>query len=93
LITVPPGRSPLPARRDRAGAERTPADLLGGRLRDDWRRDDGVTRMRPPSAARVWRATSITLSAENLLESQRGEPDGATIIPGRTLVAGVRTAF
>jgi iron complex outermembrane receptor protein len=33
------------------------------------------------------------LTADNLLDRQRGEPDNLTIVPGRTLLLGLRAAF
>jgi iron complex outermembrane receptor protein len=33
------------------------------------------------------------LTGENLLDLQRGEPDNATIVPGRTVLLGVRAAI
>src|SRR5204863_139604 len=33
------------------------------------------------------------LSADNLLNYQRGEPDNITVVPGRTILSGVRVKF
>jgi hypothetical protein len=36
---------------------------------------------------------SVELSADNLLNYQRGEPDNITVVPGRTIMSGVRVKF
>jgi iron complex outermembrane receptor protein len=36
---------------------------------------------------------TFTLDGENLLNEQRGEPDNVTVLPGRTLSAGLRLRF
>jgi iron complex outermembrane receptor protein len=36
---------------------------------------------------------SLMLDGENLLDEQRGEPDNITVLPGRTLSAGLRVRF
>ncbi len=33
------------------------------------------------------------IDGENLLDEQRGEPDNVTVLPGRTLSAGLRLSF
>ena len=37
--------------------------------------------------------TWVSLSGENLLNRQLGEPDNVTVVPGRTITLGLRTAF
>ncbi|NUR35196.1 MAG: hypothetical protein HOQ17_07970 [Gemmatimonadaceae bacterium] len=37
--------------------------------------------------------TWVSLSGENLLNRQLGEPDNVTVVPGRTINLGLRTAF
>lgn len=76
-----------------ARAQRAPPDVLGSRLRAYWREYDGVARMRATTTREIRRGTSLTVTAENLLDRQRGEPDNTTIVPGRTVVMGMRTAF
>jgi iron complex outermembrane receptor protein len=39
------------------------------------------------------RGMTFTLDGENLLNEQRGEPDNITVLPGRTLSAGLRLRF
>ena len=38
-------------------------------------------------------ALGLTLSGRNLLDIQRGEPDDLTVLPGRTLTAGLTAKF
>jgi len=33
------------------------------------------------------------VTGTNLLDRQQGEPDNATVLPGRTVTAGVRATF
>ena len=63
------------------------------RLRDYWRAYDGVTRLGARASVTLWRTTALTIAADNLLDRQTGEPDNATVLPGRTLLAGLRTGF
>jgi hypothetical protein len=35
----------------------------------------------------------LSLMADNLLDVRQGEPDNLTILPGRTISAGVRARF
>jgi len=68
-------------------------DLMGLRLRQYWRTYNGGLRLRA-SASRDLRDTfSIQLSAENLLNYQRDEPDNITVVPGRTIMTGLRVKF
>jgi iron complex outermembrane receptor protein len=67
-----------------------PRQFVGTALRGYWRRYDGVTRLRGQLEYRVARTLALGVSAENLLDRQLGEPDNATILPGRTITAGVR---
>jgi iron complex outermembrane receptor protein len=70
-----------------------PKTVTGLHLRDYWREYDGATRIRGNVAYAFSRAFSFTLSGDNLLNIQRGEPDNITVVPGRTLTAGIRTRF
>jgi iron complex outermembrane receptor protein len=67
-----------------------PRAFVGPALRAYWRRYDGVTRLRGQLGYRVARTLSLDVSADNLLDRQLGEPDNATIVPGRTVTVGVR---
>jgi iron complex outermembrane receptor protein len=64
--------------------------LIGDGLRSYWRRYDGATRLSASSSFELRPGLSFVLSADNLFDRQRGEPDNATIVPGRSLVVGVR---
>ncbi len=70
-----------------------PDDLVGERLRSYWREYNGVTRLRASLSRDLFRGLSLTLTGDNLLGQQRGEPDNATIVPGRTITAGLKAKF
>jgi hypothetical protein len=36
---------------------------------------------------------ALDISGENLLNHQRGEPDNITVVPGRTILTGLRLKF
>ncbi|MFN0100420.1 MAG: TonB-dependent receptor [Gemmatimonadaceae bacterium] len=67
--------------------------LAGAELRGYWRKYDGATRLRAGITRELWSSTTLVLTGENLLDVQRGEPDNATIVPGRTVLLGVRAAI
>ncbi|MEO7997259.1 MAG: TonB-dependent receptor [Gemmatimonadaceae bacterium] len=67
--------------------------ITGLRLRDYWREYNGATRIRGNVSYAFSRAFTFTMSGDNLLNIQRGEPDNITVVPGRTLTAGIRTRF
>ena len=62
----------------------------GATLRDYWQTYNGVTRLRASFSRDVFRSLSVVAYGENLLNAQRGEPDNITIVPGRTITAGLR---
>jgi iron complex outermembrane receptor protein len=62
----------------------------GATLRDYWQTYDGVTRLRASFSRDLFRSLSFVAYGENLLNTQRGEPDNITIVPGRTITAGLR---
>jgi iron complex outermembrane recepter protein len=68
-------------------------DLSGVRLRDYWRRYDGGMRLRASASRDIREQFALEFSADNLLNHQTGEPDNVTIIPGRTLMTGLRVKF
>jgi iron complex outermembrane recepter protein len=70
-----------------------PSDLVGDRLRSYWRDYAGVTRLRANFSRDLFRGLSFTLTGDNLLGQQRGEPDNVTIVPGRTVTAGLKAKF
>lgn len=65
----------------------------GAALRPFVRGYAGVTRVGARLDVALWRNTALTLRGDNLLGRQLGEPDNATVLPGRTVVMGVRTGF
>lgn len=73
-----------------AGFNRTDVPLYGGDLRGYWRSYGGSTRLRTSLSRDLGRGLSFVLTGENLLNFQRGEPDNATIVPGRTISTGLR---
>jgi iron complex outermembrane receptor protein len=68
-------------------------DLLGPNLRQYWRRYNGAFRLRASLSRDLRRDLSFELSGDNLLNYQRGEPDDITIVPGRTILTGLRLKF
>jgi iron complex outermembrane recepter protein len=68
-------------------------DQMGAWLRSFWRTYDGVTRLRLTTSRDLRRGVALVLTGENLLDRQLGEPDNVTILPGRTITAGIRAAF
>jgi iron complex outermembrane receptor protein len=71
----------------------TPSDLVGDRLRDYWREYNGVTRLRASFSRDLFHGLSLVFTGDNLLGQQRGEPDNATVVPGRTVTAGIKAKF
>ncbi len=67
--------------------------LVGSDLRSFWRTYHGVTRVSGKAGLFLGRGMTFTLSGENLLGEQRGEPDNVTVLPGRTLSAGLKVQF
>jgi iron complex outermembrane receptor protein len=76
---------------DAAALER-PA-VSGAWLRGFWRDYDGVTRLRATLSRDLFRGAGLTLAGDNLLDERRGEPDNATVLPGRTVTLGIRLRF
>jgi outer membrane receptor protein involved in Fe transport len=74
-------------------AEGDSSELTGGKLRQFWISYPGATRLRGALSFDAWRGTLMTVTGENLLNHQRGEPDTITIVPGRTIIVGVRARF
>ncbi len=69
------------------------AALVGPQLRAFWRGYAGVTHLSASVSRDVTRRFSVVLTGANLLDVQTGEPDNATLLPGRTLTAALRAAF
>ncbi|HEU4561289.1 MAG TPA: TonB-dependent receptor [Longimicrobium sp.] len=70
-----------------------PPPLSAPGLREYWIGYDGSTDLRATVSREVGRGVRLTLTGDNLLGSQLGEPDNATIRPGRTVTFAIRTAF
>jgi iron complex outermembrane receptor protein len=73
-----------------SNSSQTDQALVGQQLRNYWLRYSGVTRFRASIARDLFRGLAFTLSGENLLNRQHGEPDNITVIPGRTLSFGLK---
>lgn len=71
----------------------SPGAPVGEALRAFWRTYDGVTRAGARVGVNLARGMMLTLDGENLLDVQRGEPDNLTVLPGRTLTAGLKVSF
>lgn len=71
----------------------SPGAPVGEDLRAFWRSYDGVTRVGARVGVNLVRGMTLTLDGENLLDAQRGEPDNLTVLPGRTLTAGLKVSF
>jgi iron complex outermembrane receptor protein len=78
--------------RDQAAAW-GPQAMAGDGLRGYWLRYPGVTHVNGAATLDVRGGWVLVLSGENLLDHQRGEPDNATVVPGRTVSLGLRAAF
>ena len=68
-------------------------DSFGTWLRGYWREYNGATRLRASLMRSLGRGVGLVVTGDNLLGEQRGEPDNVTILPGRTVMAGIRAAF
>jgi len=66
---------------------------VGSELRNYWLKYGGVTRLRASIGRALFRGLSFNVSGENLLNRQHGEPDNATVIPGRTLSFGLKAVM
>ena len=67
--------------------------MVGPQLRNFWRQYTGGLHLRAGVTHDIRRDFSVELSGDNLLNYQRGEPDNITIVPGRTIMTGVRIKF
>lgn len=76
-----------------AGQSHDPRDFIGSKLRSYWMTYDGVTRVGGRVGLSLGKGMSFTLDGENLLNEQRGEPDNITVLPGRTVTAGLGLRF
>jgi len=74
-------------------ASRPMQDFRGANLRQYWRQYNGGFRLRGSLSRDIRRDLSFELTGDNLLNYQRGEPDDITIVPGRTILTGLRLKF
>ena len=72
--------------------DRAAVPLYGQDLRGYWRLYVGNTRVRASVSRAFGRSLSLVITGENLLDLQRGEPDNASIVPGRTITTGLRVS-
>jgi iron complex outermembrane receptor protein len=70
--------------------DRRTVPLYGADLRGYWRKYDGFAHIRASVSRMLNANTMLLLQGENLLGRQRGEPDNATILPGRIVSGGLR---
>jgi iron complex outermembrane receptor protein len=75
------------------GTTGQPGELSGERLRGYWIGYEGVTHLGASLSRELFGRFTLTLSGDNLLGYQLGEPDNITVLPGRTFHLGVRVAF
>ena len=76
-----------------SNSTQTDTQLVGQQLRNYWLKYSGVTRLRASVGRSLYRGLSINFSGENLLNRQYGEPDNITVVPGRTLIFGLRAVM
>jgi iron complex outermembrane recepter protein len=75
------------------GINQQRGEPTGEVLRAFWRRYDGGFRLRATASRDISTGLALDISGENLLNHQRGEPDNITVVPGRTILTGLRLKF
>jgi iron complex outermembrane receptor protein len=78
---------------DRLTLSQMTEDVDGTGLREFWQQYSGSTHLRATFTRNLNARLMLMLTGENLLNSQTGEPDNSTVIPGRTISFGARAAF
>jgi iron complex outermembrane receptor protein len=73
--------------------DRMAHEMTGSQLRQYWRRYNGALHVRATASRDVRDLFTFEMSGENLLGYQRNEPDNLTILPGRTIMTGVKLRF
>jgi len=73
-----------------ARAEAAGVPLTTAQLRNYWLDHSGSTRLRASFSRDLASRFTLRLTGDNLLDFQTGEPDNATIVPGRTISFSVR---
>jgi iron complex outermembrane receptor protein len=67
--------------------------LVGPALRPYWLTYPGVTHLRATATWSLGPRLALTLTGDNLLNRQTGEPDNVTVLPGRTVSLGLRAGL
>jgi iron complex outermembrane receptor protein len=67
--------------------------LTGAQLRSFWQPYDGNTHLRLNMSRTLLHGVTALLTADNLLNYQRGEPDNSSVVPGRSISIGFRASF
>jgi iron complex outermembrane receptor protein len=75
---------------DSASGRATLGDL---NLRDYWATYPGTARLRGTFVVQLPSNTALQVTGENLTNVQTGEPDSITILPGRSIMLGLRARF
>jgi outer membrane receptor protein involved in Fe transport len=75
------------------GGQHSGRDFVGSQLRTYWRDYTGSTHLGGSFSRQLTSAWTALVTAENLLNRQRGEPDDITIVPGRTVTLGLKAVF
>ena len=73
--------------------DRMAHDVTGAQLRQYWRRYNGALHLRATASRDIRDLFTFEINGENLLGYQRNEPDNLTILPGRTIMTGVKLKF
>jgi iron complex outermembrane receptor protein len=73
--------------------DRMAHEITGAQLRQYWRRYNGALHVRATASRDVRDLFTFEISGDNLLDYQRNEPDNLTILPGRTIMTGVKLKF
>lgn len=68
-------------------------NFVGPSLRQYWRTYPGITHLRATASWSFSPRLALTLSGDNLLNQQTGEPDNVTVLPGRTVSLGLRAGL
>lgn len=76
-----------------AGGSARAGELTGQALRSYWLNYNGVTRLGGKFGLLINRGMTLSIAGENLLDEQQGEPDNVTVLPGRTVSAGLKLSF
>jgi iron complex outermembrane receptor protein len=68
-------------------------EFVGPQLRQYWREYDGGLHLHAAASRDLRNGFAIEIRGDNLLNYQRNEPDNITIVPGRTIMTGLRIKF